>query len=147
MPTQTTHPSFWSTSTGRALRWILLIPVGLGAITLGDVIVTLGVEWIASWSTRTIIIAALFGVFPFLIGLFIYIPALVGIMIGFLAPNVKAGIMILGTLFSLVFLSTISTMLGGSPGYLILEKIVYGAIIYWGMWQAYHDEIDELPRS
>ena len=91
--------SFWNTIIGKSIRWILFIPVGLISVSIADLLIEFTYIWLASLSTKWLIIVLFMGG-TFLLAVFwgVYLAAMATIAI---VPHKRSGMIIMGVIYIL----------------------------------------------
>lgn len=135
--------SWWDSSPMQIVRWLILLPTGCGLLILAEVIVNLIVILFLSIDSLVVLVIVLFlggGITLTLIGM---VATFATFATTFIAPNMRIGIVLVGTVYALLQLTAGAFLLADGMWLNILVKVAVMGFAFYAFVQWYIDEDKE----
>ena len=137
--------SFWHTTTGKVLRWILFLPVGLVAASVLEVIPIFSYRFASTVELRFTLLTLIIGIvvvsflFTFVLLWFMGVFFTPTLSCSLIAPTPKVASVIFGTLFVLFQALTLLPMfVTDDTGWgIIIYKILFSLLLIGGVVASY----------
>ncbi|MBW7893815.1 MAG: hypothetical protein H3C27_01775 [Opitutaceae bacterium] len=142
--------TFWQSTVGKILRWVLFLPVGLLVSALLESIPIFAYRYAANVELRLTLLTLIIGVivvsmlFTVLVYWFIGVFFTPKLSCGMIAPTPKIASVIFGTLFVLFQgLTLLGMVLGDQTGWgIIIYKSLFSLLLMGGVVATYVEESD-----
>lgn len=140
--------SFWQSTLGKVLRWLLFLPIGFLVTAFLEVIPIFAYGFAANLEMRFTLLTLIIGIVVVSLLLTFSVYWFVGVFFipklscGLVAPTPKVASVIFGTLFVLFQgLTLFSMIFGGQNGWgIIIYKTLFSLLLMGGVVATYMDE-------
>jgi len=142
--------TFWQSTAGKTLRWVLFLPVGLLVAALLESVPIFAYRYAASVELRFTLLTLIIGIIVVSLLFTVSVHWLIAVFFtpklscGLIAPTPKIAAVIFGTLFLLFQRRTLLSMvLGGQTGWgIIIYKALFSLLLMGGVVATYAEESD-----
>ena len=102
---ETEKPSFWDSTFMQIVRWLFLLPVGLGVLVLAELLINMVVVLALSVAESLSVVFLIFGIMGFVslaLTTVVFISMFATMVTQYLAPNVRVGTVLVGVAYIFV---------------------------------------------